>query len=264
MRCFERLGRLSAAERAHLDWLTADSHLIGPRRKLIDDGRPCRQMFIVKSGWLAEYKQLPDGGRQILNFRLPGEVVGIECLVHDAALHATAAVTVCTVARLPRETFERTQREHPRLATALLMMTLRDRAILNAWAVNLGRRTGYARVAHLLLELAERLQIRGLAAGATMPFPLTQQDIADCTGLTAPYVNQILQRMRQTGLLRFGAEQLEIRNAAALAKAAGFRPDYLQAWPRLPDLAPRPPERPARPAADPDYRLADGQDLARA
>jgi CRP-like cAMP-binding protein len=237
VRSFERLGPLSSAEREHLDRLTDDDYSVEPRRKLIEDGRPCDQIFILKSGWLAEFKQLRDGGRQILNFRLPGEVVGIECLVYNAALHSTAAVTLCSVARLSREAFEQTQRDYPRLAMALFMMTLRDLAIMHAWTVNLGRRPAFARIAHLLLELARRLNIRGLATGPAVPFPLKQQDIADCTGLTAPYVNQILQQMRRQGLIEFGDHTLKILDAAELAKSAGFRPDYLQAWPRMPELS---------------------------
>jgi CRP-like cAMP-binding protein len=263
VRSFERLGPLSSTERECLDRLSEDDHGIEPRRKLIEDGRPCDQIFILKSGWLAEFKQLRDGGRQILNFRLPGEVVGIECLAYSAALHSTAALTFCSVARLSREAFEEVQRDYPRLAMALFMMILRDQAILHAWTVNLGRRPAFARIAHLLLELARRLNIRGLATGPAVPFPLKQQDIADCTGLTAPYVNQILQQMRRQGLIEFGDHTLEIRDAAELAKSAGFRPDYLQAWPRMPELADPRAEPAPRPLTDAKFRLFPTTDLDR-
>ena len=243
------MGSLTPDDLRHLEHLAAEDHIVDPRRKIIDDGRRLDQVFFLKSGWLAEYKQLRDGGRQTLNFRLPGDIAGIDCIVYETALHSTVALTPCVVARVSREAFEETQRDYPRLARALLLLTLRYQAILNNWTVNLGRRPAFARIAHLLLELTRRLHIRGLAAGSIVPFPLTQQDIADCTGLTASYVNQILQDMRRRNLVHLGAGTLELRSGIELAAAAGFRADYIQALPALPASAagpgrsptPRPP-----------------------
>ena len=87
---------------------------------MIDENRPCDDLFIVLSGWLSEYRQLGDGGRQILNFRLPGEVTAVECLLQKTALHSAAAITHCAVAPVSREQFEHTQRVFPRLASAFL------------------------------------------------------------------------------------------------------------------------------------------------
>jgi CRP-like cAMP-binding protein len=231
----QNLGRLIALSepgRKHLAALTRNVMELKPRRKLIDENRPCDHIFIVTSGWLSEYRQLRDGGRQILNFRLPGEVTGVECLLYKTALHSAAALTPCTVTPVSREVFEETQRQFPRIASAFLLSGLRDSAILHEWAVNLGRRPAFPRIAHLLLELERRSRNSGLARDASVPFPLKQQDIADCTGLTTPYVNRVLQQMRSMGLILISEESLEIRNAAELAAAAGFRPDYLQASPQ--------------------------------
>ena len=232
LRNFGRLIALSDAGGRYLAGLMEDPVELKPRRKLIDESRSCDQMFIVLSGWVSEYRQLRDGGRQILNFKLPGEVIGVECLLYRDALHSAAALTQCTVASVSRDKFEETQRLFPRLAAAFLLSSLRDGAILQEWAVNLGRRPAFPRIAHLLLELERRLRNVGLAPDASIHFPLKQQDIADCTGLTTPYVNRVLQQMRSMDLIHLGEESLEICNAAELARAAGFRPDYLQASPQ--------------------------------
>jgi hypothetical protein len=125
------------------------------------------------------------------------------------------------------------QRDHPRLMAALFLITLRDRAILNGWLINVGRRPAFIRVIHLLLELTQRLQLRGLAAGPHIPLPLTQQDIADSTGLTTSYVNRILQDLRQRGLVHLRDHILEILRPEELARLAGFKPDYLQFSPQM-------------------------------
>jgi CRP-like cAMP-binding protein len=116
---------------------------------------------------------------------------------------------------------------------ALFLLTLRDRAILNGWLTNVGRRTAFIRVIHLLLELTRRLQIRGIADGPDIPLPLTQQDIADSTGLTTSYVNRILQDLRKRGLVHLRDHILEILRPEELARLAGFKPDYLHVFPQM-------------------------------
>jgi DNA-binding transcriptional regulator LsrR (DeoR family) len=62
--------------------------------------------------------------------------------------------------------------------------------------------------------------------------PLTQEDMADCTGLTPPYVNRMLQKMRVMGLIRFESKVLEILDRVEFAKVAGFDPAYIEGWGR--------------------------------
>jgi CRP-like cAMP-binding protein len=227
---FARLFELTPKEREHLQHLTAKTEQIEPRRKLITEARPSLTLFILKAGWLFESKLLRNGNRQILNFRLPGDIVGIECLAFKEALHSATTLTTCTVAPLSVHSFEQTQRQFPRLASALFLMTLRDGAIRHEWEVNIGRRTGVSRVAHLFAELDRRIRERGLALDGTVPMPLTQEEIADCTGLTPPYVNRILQQLRVKGLVRFEHKTLEILDRNELEKMAGFDPNYIEGW----------------------------------
>jgi CRP-like cAMP-binding protein len=109
-------------------------------------------------------------------------------------------------------------------------MTLRDGAIRHEWEVNIGRRTALSRTAHLFAELDRRIRERGLAFDGSIPMPLTQEEIADCTGLTPPYVNRMLQTMRVKGLIRFENKTLEILDRIELAKIAGFDPAYIEGW----------------------------------
>ena len=44
---------------------------------VIDEFRPSPQLFTVYSGWAFRYKTLSDGRRQILNFLLPGDLIGL-------------------------------------------------------------------------------------------------------------------------------------------------------------------------------------------
>ncbi|HKT75478.1 MAG TPA: helix-turn-helix domain-containing protein, partial [Sphingobium sp.] len=92
------------------------------------------------------------------------------------------------------------------------------------WLVTLGRKTALERLAHLLLELFERMRLSGLAYGQQCAMPLTQMEIADLTGLTPVHVNRTLQSMRARGLVELQSKWLRIPDLPALRNAAALGP----------------------------------------
>ena len=229
---FRRLSELIALTPEgsnHLLALLSSAVELPARRKLLDEHRPCDSIFVMLSGWVQRYRQLKNGGRQVLNFRLPGEMFGIESLLYRRSLYSCQALTNASIAQISHGMFEVTLQEFPRLASAFLLTAVKDGAIHHEWAVNLGRRPAFQRIAHLFLELERRARMSVGNPDEDVNLPLTQQHIADCTGLTVPYVNRILQQMRSLELLDYGAHGLTILDGTRLACAAGFEPDYLQA-----------------------------------
>jgi CRP-like cAMP-binding protein len=93
--------------------------------------------------------------------------------------------------------------------------------------VNLGRRDARGRIAHLLCELADRLEASGVVNGAAYDFPITQEQIADATGLTPVHTNRTLQALRKDGLISLTASRLEIVDWDRLVELADFNERYL-------------------------------------
>lgn len=102
-----------------------------------------------------------------------------------------------------------------------------DASILAQWVVNVGRRDARARIAHLLCEIAMRLGAGPAKGEIIFPFPVTQMQLADITGLTAVHVNRTLQGMRRDSLADIKHNAC-IYDWDALAKAGDFDGDYLQ------------------------------------
>lgn len=102
-----------------------------------------------------------------------------------------------------------------------------DASVLREWVVNVGRRDAKQRIAHLLCELALRLKAAGLGGGPMFDFPLTQEHLADATGLTAVHTNRMLQALRKAGLVRLHSSRLTVLDWDALAEAGDFSERYL-------------------------------------
>jgi CRP-like cAMP-binding protein len=100
-------------------------------------------------------------------------------------------------------------------------------AIQREWTLNLGQRTAYERLGHLLVELYVRLRAVGRAEEGRCDFPLTQTDLAEASGLTAVHVNRTLQELRGDGLIELERRQLHILDMQRLMDSASFNPNYL-------------------------------------
>lgn len=198
-----------------------------PRRDLIREGDPPRAVRLILEGWACRYKSLPDGRRQIVGFFIPGDFCDLNVFILKEMDHSIGAITRVSYALIPPEEIERITRERPRIAQALLWHELVNASVQREWLLNVGQRSAYERIAHLLVELFIRLREVGLADGKGCEFPVTQADIADATGLTAVHVNRTLQDLRRDGLIELSQRRLTIPDLDRLESAALFNSNYL-------------------------------------
>ena len=102
-----------------------------------------------------------------------------------------------------------------------------DASIHREWVANVGRRDATTRIAHLLCEFGLKLDAIGLDQH-DYELPMTQDQLADATGLTAVHVNRVLQDLAKEGLIeRLTAKSVLIGDWKRLAAAGDFHSDYL-------------------------------------
>jgi CRP-like cAMP-binding protein len=226
---------LSPAEISFLRDLHGSRRQIDRHRDIVAQGRPYRSVFILCSGFVWRYKILPDGKRQLLSFGLPGDLIGFPASCFEKAVNATASLTDVVVATVPFAAFYDLFMRFPRVAIALYWMAAREAAIYGERIVDIGRRSAYERLAHLILELLTRLRGVGLAEELSYILPLTQELIADVLGLSGPHVSRMLRSMREEGLVTIEDHRLTVTDLESLTQLAGFEGDYL-ARSRIPGL----------------------------
>jgi CRP-like cAMP-binding protein len=219
--------RLSPDDVTALQRLTRNVRTIEARRDLLREGEAPVHVHLILKGWACRYKSLPDGKRQIVSLLVPGDLCDLNAYVLKEMDHSIGAMTALKVSVISREEMEALTADHPRVAQALVWDDLVEQATQREWLLNLGQRSAYARIAHLILELFLRLRMVGLTDGRSCDFPLTQNDLADAAGLTAVHVNRMLQELRADGLLELERKRLFIPDVEALKAAAMFNPNYL-------------------------------------
>ncbi|MCB8822870.1 Crp/Fnr family transcriptional regulator [Microvirga rosea] len=227
IRKLEQFTRLSAEDKQVLTEITGRGRVFQPREDLVQEGDKPSQINVILSGWACRYKQLEDGRRSITGFMVPGDLCDQNIFILRQMDHSLGAITLVTVAEIPRAAFEELTLKHSRITQALWWATLVEIAIQREWTVNLGQRSAFERMAHLLCELYLRLQGVGLTRENSCEIPVTQAELADATGLTAVHVNRTLQDLRAVGLIALKGKTLTIPNLEALMQASLFNPNYL-------------------------------------
>ena len=227
IRRLQAYTRLSSADRQALSRLVTQTRQVRARHDLIAEGEAPTAVQLIVSGWASRYKVLPDGRRSIVAFLVPGDFCDLNVYVLKQMDHSIGTITNSRVACIGRAEMDLLMHDHPRVTQALWWDQLVTAAVQREWTHNLAARSAYERIGHLLLELFFRLRAVGLADADSCDFPLTQNDLADATGLTAVHVNRTLQDLRRDGLIELDRRRLRMPNLPALTDAVMFNPNYL-------------------------------------
>ncbi|MGY6633179.1 MAG: Crp/Fnr family transcriptional regulator, partial [Alkalilacustris sp.] len=84
---------LSGADLETLARLHRRRRSFQPGHELIHEGQAKASAFILSEGWACSFKLLPDGERQIVDFQIPGDFLGLRSILFRTADHSVEAVT---------------------------------------------------------------------------------------------------------------------------------------------------------------------------
>ena len=203
--------------------------VVQPGDPLVREGQGNARLFTLYAGWAFRYKTLSDGRRQILNFLLPGDLIGLQQEFGGSSAHGVEALTACSLCVFQGDSLWAVFREHPRLGYDMTWLAAHEEGHVDDNLLTAGRRNAMERVAVLLMHLYRRLDRIGLADNGSAAFPLTQQHIADALGLSLVHTNKTLRRLSLLGLHELKDGRLRLLNTRALARIA----EYYDTPPRL-------------------------------
>lgn len=218
---------LSDEEMTLLDRLHVRRKVFPAGRDMVHEGQKNPSAYILASGWVCSYKLLSGGTRQIVDFQIPGDFLGLRSVLFRTADHNIEPVTRVEASEVLATDLLETFSKTPRLATAVLWAASRDEAMVVEHLVGIGRRDAKERTAHFLLELGSRLKLVGLGSASGYACPLSQNLLADALGLSAVHVNRVLRELREEGLVTFQHGRVEIHDLDALVLLADFDKTYL-------------------------------------
>lgn len=216
---FRMLSALSDAQRRQLDKLT---RMLEVKRgtPIYLPGDPSDQIFLLKSGIIKISTTTPDHRDVILALLHPGDIFGELAVIDESPRdHVAEAYEDCVICAMNRESVARLIRETPEVGfqlTKLIGLRLRT---LRSRVEELLCKSGHARVAHALLELASRHGVHDVD-GVLLSLRLSQRDLGRLVGLSRETVNAILQEWREQHLVEMDRRSIRLRHPERLRQIA--------------------------------------------
>ena len=179
-------------------------------------------LYVVKSGWLYGYTNLPDGGRHVVRFYHAGDIVGLPSLAFNHyAINLRAANAGC-LCPFGKKDLDLILTRAPRISALLLTMSSREEVILIDILRAASRMKPRARLAYLFLDIFCRLRITNKSISNRIHFPLTQSDIGDAIGLTNVTVSRTIGEMEEEQLIKRIDGDLILHDEMALRDLCDF------------------------------------------
>jgi CRP-like cAMP-binding protein len=203
----------------------SDFRFINTGAEAFSEGETTGKLYVVLDGWLILHRILEDGRRQILDFALPGAVLGYGSTPDSQFAFSADALTNVEIATIPLSGLR--MMLSGGTDGAAILLNAANEALLGAFdnLTDVGRRTAREAVANFLLRMDRRIRKTGNEnKDGSVPFPLTQEHIGDTLGLTAVHVCRTLRVLRGDGLIEVGRGRLTIFDRQALALEAGVFP----------------------------------------
>jgi len=202
--------------------------VLGEGDTLIHEGQTDTRLFTLLEGWAYRFKTLSDGRRQILNFLLAGDFIGVQQKMGDSAAHGVVTLTPARFCVFDQDALWKLHRDHPTMGFNVTWLTAHEESLVDDNLLSIGRRSAEERVATALILLYKRAAALGADAqksGEGVPFPPTQQHLADAPGLSLAHTNKTLRKLQKRSLFRMAGGRLQLMNAAALAQLADLYGD---------------------------------------
>ena len=217
----------TTTERILLTEFSSRRRRIEAGEELVSGETRSRFAYVLHEGWACAYRGMSDGTRQICDFRLPGDFLGLLNLLVQKLNFNVVALTDLVVSEVSADRLVSTFHKSPPLAEGVLWSQSRDTAIIAEHLVNIGRRGALERTVHLLIEIGYRLNQVGYSASDNYECPLTQKDLAEALGITHVHLNRVLRQLRDQELLSFNDHTVMLHDMRALMRIAEFDSSYL-------------------------------------
>ena len=189
---------------------------------ILSEGQIQPPLYSLFAGWAFRFKTLSDGRRQILNFLLPGDLIGFQAHMLGDAIHGVEALTDVRLCRHGRDKVWTLYQNYPELAFDVTWLTAQGEAVIDEALVAVGRRSALESIAMLLLHLFKRGRALNLTEGNSLALPLTQQHIGDALGLSLVHTNKTLRRLQKLGFLHFERQRFTLLDIRSLEKLADY------------------------------------------
>lgn len=211
--------QLSPEQTEKLDTIIQRHRPLQKRDVLIHNGEPLKFLYAVRSGSLKSYTLDSQGSEQIIDFHLPGDVIGFNGLIDGNHRSYTQALETTMLCEIPIQSLDQLSAELPGLRKQMLRLMSGELHASKTLLGTLNHHSAQQRLANFLVTLSSRFQQRGLSS-RSFRLSMTRADIGNYLGLSVETVSRILTQLQQEGVLAVQNKLVEITEPERLRALA--------------------------------------------
>jgi CRP/FNR family transcriptional regulator, cyclic AMP receptor protein len=184
-------------------------------------GMPADKVFLLRSGRVRLLKQGKGKSRSVLSILKPGDLFG-EVLRPDGSVMDDLAVSSgkCEVWSIEGRDFRALLEARPALAVDVIRALNERVRQLRQRVLGLTRKDVPARLAEMLIALAQAHGERLGPGNELCLHGITQQDLADLVGASRSFVSTLINKMKRDGLLANQGRLLVLKDEAGVDNLA--------------------------------------------
>jgi CRP-like cAMP-binding protein len=164
--------------------------------KLAAAARSAEAVYRLRAGWACQFRELSNGGRAIVDVYIPGDIIGLDTVLHTRPLQEVLTLCAVTIEEVPGEdALMQLMADRPTALYVAWLLGQRQRRADRLLAA-ITRLDARGRLAMMVLDFYARLRRRRLITGSMYNLPLTQVQIGNYLGLTVVHINRTVRSLR--------------------------------------------------------------------
>ncbi|MCW8853442.1 MAG: helix-turn-helix domain-containing protein [Gammaproteobacteria bacterium] len=215
-----QLAGLGDANTQVLDSVVNRRKKISKNQILFDANEKFRGIFAVKSGAFKTITHSTDETAQILDFNIPGELIGLDALNAETYLHRVIASENSSICEMDLEVLKKLDDKFIDFQSSLILALANKVRLEQHQSLLISAKSAEHRLAIFLIGLSSRFQQHGLPA-TQFKLPISRKDIANYLGMAAETVARTFKAIEDKGLIESHARNVKLVKIEELSKLAG-------------------------------------------
>jgi CRP/FNR family transcriptional regulator, anaerobic regulatory protein len=206
---------LTDEEMVQIDDVVANRRRVMRGEPLYRAGDSFSSLFAVRTGFFKTTVASEDGREQVTGFQMAGEIMGMDGIVSDKHACDAIALEDSEVCVMPFDKLEQLSSHVSSLQRHVHKIMSREIVRDQGLMLLLGNMRAEERLAAFLLNLTQRLQVRGFSPKDII-LRMTREEIGSYLGLKLETVSRCFSKFSDDGVLEVKQRQVRVLNPHSL------------------------------------------------
>ena len=192
---------------------------VSKKQHIFKASDPINGIFAVKSGAVKTSIINSEGQEQILEFHLPGDLLGFDAFANDKHSCDAIALEDTLLCRLPMDVLDGLCAKLSGVRRVLMQQVGKEITHSQRLLLSLGQLATEERLATYFLQLALHYQSRGFSKTEFI-LPMSRQDLSNYLGMAVETLSRILSRLSKENLIKIEQRKVIISDFEKLEALA--------------------------------------------